>query len=545
MTQLKPSQNTSSSSIQANDSLEWDRTKNLIDTLEDLRKLYSKLPSYSQQGQTISYETMVRLSRRVASYLQNHPDLRRGDRIAIQLPNTLLYPVIAWGILQAGMVIVNLNPQYTAKETEKQLLDADVSAWFIADISAHLLDGVRPKIRCPLVVVCKLFDLHPWAQRNVYQFVLRYKRKAIRPFSKDRTVSFRKILQEGTSKPWVKPEIKASDLAMLQYTGGSSGVHMGAMLSHANIVANMYQLNHFLSDNIVRGKEILIAPLPIYHIFSFTVHCAATLLSGSHNVLILDASNISGMIAELKKWNFTIITGVNTLFFALMRLPSFKTIDFSHMKFAIAGGMKLDPLVAKKWEDLTNAPILEGFGMTELSPVASWNPKDDNRLGTIGKPIPETEMRLTDRDDNVISTPDSEGELWVRGPQVMQGYWQQPKQTAIHIDSNGWMRTGDLATFDADNYWTITGRKKRMILVSGFNVYPQEVEAVLNSHPDVLSSKVVGRMHPVNGESVKAYVVLKKQGLSANDLKAFCKTELTSYKLPKQIEVVANLPEKE
>lgn len=543
MTQSKPSIKISSPPSEK--PLEWDRTKTLIDTLEELRKLYAKLPAYSQEGQTLSYERMIRLSRKVASYLQNHPELKQGDRVAIQLPNILLYPVIAWGVLQAGMVIVNLNPQYTARETQKQLKDADVRAWFCADITAHLIEEVRSSIHCPLIVVCQLFDLHPWAQRNIFQFVLRYKRKAIRPFSKQRILAFRKVLREGSSKTWKKPDVKASDLAMLQYTGGSSGVHMGAMLSHANIVANMYQVDHFLSDNIVKGREILIAPLPIYHIFSFTVHCAVTLLSGSHNVLILDASNIPGMIKELKRWKFTAITGVNTLFFALMRLPSFKTIDFSNLKFAIAGGMKLDPLVAQKWEDLTGAPVLEGFGMTELSPVASWNPKADNRLGTIGKPMPATEMRLTDDEENVISTTDTEGELWVRGPQVMQGYWKHPEQTEMHIDSNGWMRTGDLASFDAENYWTITGRKKRMILVSGFNVYPQEVEAVLNSHPEVDSSKVVGRMHPVNGESVKAYVVLKKQGLSQNDLKAFCKTELTSYKLPKQIELVAKLPENE
>ena len=523
----------------------WDKDKTLIDYIEDVRGRFADLPAYSQQGQTITYDQMLKLSRKVAVYLQNQRALKPGDRVAVQLPNTLLYPVLAWGILQAGMVIVNLNPQYTIRETERQLRDADVRVWFCADICAHLIEDVRIHLNCPLVVVCKLFELHPWAQRNIYQFVLRYKQKAIKPFAKHKIVSFRKVLRDGSFRPWVKPDLKASDLAMLQYTGGSSGVHMGAMLTHANLVANMEQVNHFLSDGVQPGKEILIAPLPIYHIFSFTVHCAVSLLSGSHNILILDASNIPSVIAELKRWKWTCITGVNTLFFALMRLPSFKEVDFRSFKFAIAGGMKLDPLVARKWEEITGGPILEGFGMTELSPVASWNPKHDNRLGTIGQAMPQTEMRITDALDNVIHSPDTGGELWVRGPQVMKGYWGHPEQTERHIDKDGWMRTGDIASFDNDNYWKIIGRKKRMILVSGFNVYPQEIEKVLAKHPDIRQSLVVGRMHPVNGEAIKAYIVPNKQGLTAAELREFCKKELTSYKLPKQFEFVERLPEDE
>lgn len=523
----------------------WDKNKTLITYIEEVRGRFADLPAYSQQGQTITYDQMLRLSRKVAAYLQHHPRLKPGDRIAVQLPNTLLYPVLAWGILQAGMVIVNLNPQYTMRETERQLKDADVRAWFCADIAAHLIEDVRVHLNCPLIVVCRLFELHPWPQRNIFQFVLRYKRKAIKPFAKHKVISFRKLLREGGSKTWVRPKIQADDLAMLQYTGGSSGVHMGAMLTHANLVANMEQVNHFLSDSISVGKEILIAPLPIYHIFSFTVHCAVSLLSGSHNILILDASNIPALIGELKRWKWTCITGVNTLFFALMRLPSFREVDFRSFKFAIAGGMKLDPLVAKKWEEITGGPILEGFGMTELSPVASWNPKLDNRLGTIGKAMPQTEMKITDASGRMIETPDTGGELWVRGPQVMKGYWQRPDQTAGHMDKEGWMRTGDLASFDKDKYWRIIGRKKRMILVSGFNVYPQEIENVLISHPDISGARVVGRMHPVNGEAIKAYVVSRKQGLTAADIREFCKKELTSYKLPKQFEFVEQLPEDE
>ena len=376
--------------------LSWDTSRTLIDAFADLGREFAELPAYSQSGQTISYKELLRLSRRVAAYLQARPDLAKGDRIAVQIPNTLLYPVVAWGILQAGMVIVNLNPQYTLRETLRQMRDAEAKAWFCADICAHLIEGVRQEWPIPLVVCCRLFELHPWPQRNIYQFVLRYRRKAIKPYSEYQILAFRSLLRQSSAKGWTKPDLGPDDLAMLQYTGGSSGIHMGAMLSHGNLVANMRQVQQFLAEQGQFAQEVLIAPLPLYHIFSFTVHCAASLLSGCHNVLILDGSNIKGFVSELRRVKFTIITGVNTLFYALLRLDSFKTIDFRGLKFSIAGGMKLDPEVGKSWESLTGSPILEGFGMTELSPVASWNPKAANKLGTIGKPMPSTEMRLTD-----------------------------------------------------------------------------------------------------------------------------------------------------
>lgn len=523
--------------------LTWNPSRTLIDAFSEFTEKFAKLPAYSQSNQTLSYADLARLSRTVASYLQSRKDLKPGDRIAVQIPNTLLYPVLAWGILQAGMVLVNVNPQYTARETLRHLEDSEAKAWFCADIAAHLIEEVRKSYDLPLVVTCRLFELHPWPARNIYQFVLRYRRKAIKPYSAHRVIAFRTVLKEGSKQTWTKPDIQAHDLAMLQYTGGSSGTFMAAMLTHENLVANMEQVKYFLSQQAPLNHEILIAPLPLYHIFSFTVHCAASLLVGSHNVLILDASNIKGVVAELRRVKFTVITGVNTLFFALLRLESFKSLDFRPLKFSIAGGMKLDPEVARKWENLTGSPILEGFGMTELSPVASWNPLEGNKLGTIGKPMPLTEMRLTDSQGELIHAPGEAGELWVRGPQVMAGYWKKPEETKKHIDSEGWIRTGDLASFDEENYWKIVGRKKRMILVSGFNVYPQEVEAVLRSHPDVTDAHVIGKDHPVSGESVKAYIVTKNQDLTVHALRDYCKRHLTSYKLPKHIEVVPKIPE--
>lgn len=520
----------------------WDQSLTLIDAFFKFTEEFGPDPAYTQAGRTLSYKDLRDYSLAISSYLQSREDLSPGDRIAVQIPNTLLYPIVAWGIINAGMVLVNFNPQYTFRETLKQLKDSGAKAWFCADISAHLIKAVRKECDIPLVVTGRLFELHPWPKKQIYQFVLRYRRKAIKPYSQHRILAISSLLKKSRAKAYRKPEVTPETLAMLQYTGGSSGTHMGAMLSHRNLVANMEQVRAFLKDETRVSRETLVAPLPLYHIFSFTVHCAASLLMGSHNILILDASQIKSVVRDLKDVPFTVMTGVNTLFYALMKLEAFRSLDFRSLKFCIAGGMKLDPDVARKWEELTGKPILEGFGMTELSPVASWNPLGKNKLGTIGKALPLTEMKALDEEGQTIVRPHTAGELWVRGPQVMQGYWNRPEETEKHLDREGWMRTGDLASFDEDGYWKIVGRKKRMILVSGFNVYPQEVEDVLKSHPDVVDAYVVGKEHPVNGEAVKAYVIGKSDSLSVHDLRLFCKEQLTSYKLPRQVELVAKIP---
>lgn len=521
----------------------WNPEATLLDYIDQALQIYGNNPAYSQEGQTLSYREMIVKSRAIAAYLQQHPGLKPGDRIAVQLPNTLLYPVIAWGVLQAGMIIVNVNPQYTARETLKQLQDADVRAWFCADVSAHLLEEVRPELNCPLVVVCRLFDLHPWPQRNLFQFVIRYKRKAIKPYARHQVISFRKLLRDAARKVWKRPEPRPHDIAMLQYTGGSTGVLKGAMLSHSNLIANLEQVSQFLEQSsFIRGQEVVIAPLPIYHIFCFTVHCASSLITGMHNILILDATQFSSLIRELSRWPFACITGVNTLFHGLMRFESFRKLPFHHLKYAIAGGMKLEPQVARLWEEVTGKPVLEGFGMTELSPVASWNPPLANRIGTIGKPMPWTEFRIVDDDGRTLAAPEAIGELQVRGPQVMVGYWHKPEETIQHLSPDGWMRTGDLASFDIDGYWKIVGRKKRMILVSGFNVYPQEIEGVLLQHPDVVACQVFGVHHPINGEAIKVQIVSRNKELKAQDIRDYCKKNLTSYKIPRQIEFHESLP---
>ncbi len=522
--------------------LGWDTKRTLIDAFETFTKDHAKEPAYTQNSQTISYETLKEKSRRIAAYLMALPGMKKGDRVAIQVPNTLAYPVLAWGIIQAGMVIVNLNPQYSPYETKKQLADSGANVWFCSELSAHMIEEIRREISLTQVIVAPLFALHFWPKRLVFDWIVRRRKKLIRPYSQNDVSDLTTILRQAKSRDWQRPFLAANDLAMLQYTGGSSGTFMGAMLTHANLVANMEQVRSFLSSQGQSAKEVLIAPLPLFHIFSFTVHCAASLLTGSHNILILDATQIKSVAEEMKKYRFTIITGVNTLFYALLRLESFKSINWSDLKFAIAGGMKLDPEVARRFETATGQPILEGFGMTELSPVASWNPKTKNKLGTIGKALPATEMELRSDDGQRITSPNTPGELWVRGPQVMQGYWQREEETRYHKDAEGWMRTGDLAEFDEEHYWKIIGRKKRMILVSGFNVYPSEVEAALKSHPAVLDAKVVGRPHPVNGESVKAYVVSRQGELSMATLRDYLKSFLTPYKIPKSIDFVTELP---
>lgn len=521
----------------------WNPEATLLDYIDQALHLYGHNPAYSQEGRTLTYRELIVASRSIAAYLQHHPALKAGDRIAVQLPNTLLYPVIAWAIIQAGMVIVNVNPQYTERETLKQLQDADVRAWFCADIAAHLVERLRPELACDLVVVCRLFDLHPWPQRNLYQLIVRYKRKAIKPYARHQVISFRKLLREAKRKVWKRPPANPRDLAMLQYTGGSTGVLKGAMLSHGNLIANLEQVSQFLEDSsFIRGREVVIAPLPIYHIFCFTVHCASSLITGMHNILILDATQFGSMIQELKRWPFACITGVNTLFHGLLRFESFRNLSFENLKYAIAGGMKLDPQVARLWEEVTGKPVLEGFGMTELSPVASWNPPRANRIGTIGKPMPWTEFRLVDDDGRAIVAPETAGELQVRGPQVMVGYWHKPEETMKHLSPDGWMKTGDLAAFDIDGYWKIVGRKKRMILVSGFNVYPQEIESVLLQHPDIADCRVLGVHHPINGEAVKAQLVSRNKDLKVQDIREYCRKNMTSYKIPRQIEFHDALP---
>ncbi|MDQ3230354.1 MAG: AMP-binding protein, partial [Pseudobdellovibrionaceae bacterium] len=475
------------------------------------------------------------------AFLQSLPQLQPGDRVAVQVPNILAYPVIAFGIIKAGFVLVNTNPLYTPRETQRQLVNADIKVWFVAETAAHMVPMLSHELNDPTVVVCELFTLQPRWRRWGLHFHLHYRKRAVADYPRRSYLTLDKVLRLGKRQTWTKPNVSPQDLMMLQYTGGSTGVLKGAMLTHANVVSNMHQVLLFLSQSIHRGRETIIAPLPLYHIFAFTVHCGMPLLAGTHNVLILDPTALRILFKELVRYPFSAMTGVNTLFYSLLRMDSFRAMDFSRLRFAIAGGMKLDPKVARHWEDVTGRPLLEGFGMTETSPVACFNPPDANRIGSIGQPVPGTGMKLVNLQGHDIDLPHTPGELWIRGPQVMLGYWRNPEETARHLTADGWVKTGDIATFDEDGYWFIVGRVKRMILVSGFNVYPSEVEDVIRLHPDVIDCEASGVPHAITGEIVKVRVVSRNKTLKAQDIREHCRRFLTSYKLPKHVEFVDSL----
>ncbi len=502
---------------------------------------FGQRPAFSQFGCTLSFQQIDRLSEAVAAYLQSLPGVKPGDRVAIQVPNILAYPVIAFGIIKAGMVIVNTNPLYTPRETERQLKDAEIKVWFIAETSAHIVPLLHKSLQEPTVVICDLFAIHPRPKQWLMEFYLRHKRRAVAAYPRSKYIALQKVLSRGQRLRWQRPKLSGDELVMLQYTGGSTGVLKGAMLSHRNLATNIEQVRSFIAGSFRAGQEIIIAPLPLYHIFAFTVHCGTPLLTGAHNILILDPTALGALIKELSRWPFTAITGVNTLFYSLLRADSFRRLNFSSLRFGIAGGMKLDPKVAQHWQEVTGCPLLEGFGMSELSPVASFNPPDANRIGSIGKPVPGTSMKLVDAQGADILSPDTAGELWIKGPQVMQGYWKNPQETAQHLTADGWMRSGDLATFDRDGYWFIVGRVKRMILVSGFNVYPSEIEDVIRLHPDVVDCAVLGIPHAVTGEIIKARVISKNKELKAQDIREHCRLYLTTYKLPKHVDFVESL----
>jgi long-chain acyl-CoA synthetase len=513
----------------------------MLDCLAAAVHDFADRPAYSQFGRTLSFREMDHLSSSVAAWLQSLPDVKPGDRVAVQLPNVLAYPVIAFGIIKAGLVLVNTNPLYTPRETQRQLLNADIKVWFVAETAAYIVSMLAHELKDPLVVICELFTLQPRWRRSAMNFQLRYRRRAVAAYDRGHHPTLDKVLRLGRKRPWVKPNVKPDDLMMLQYTGGSTGVLKGAMLTHANVVSNMHQVLNFLGANVERGKETIVAPLPLYHIFAFTVHCGMPLLAGTHNVLVLDPTALSLLLKEMQRYPFSAMTGVNTLFYSLLRMDNFRAMDFSRLRFAIAGGMKLDPKVARQWEDVTGKPLLEGFGMTETSPVACFNPPNANRIGSMGKPVPETELKLVDFEGRDVLTPHTPGELWIRGPQVMQGYWRNPEETARHLTRDGWVKSGDLATFDEDGYWFIVGRVKRMILVSGFNVYPSEIEDVVRLHPDVIDCEVIGQPHAVTGEIVKVRVLSRNKALKPQDIRDHCRRFLTSYKLPKHVEFVDSL----
>ena len=470
-------------------------------------------------------------------------DTASDDAVAIMMPNLLQYPVALFGALRAGATVVNVNPLYTARELRHQLKDSGAKTIVILENFAHVLGEVLADTAIENVIITGVGDLLKFPKSQIVNLVVKHIQKRVPPYAIPSHSSFRQILTSGRKKPFVGPSLSSEDLAFLQYTGGTTGVAKGAMLTHRNMVANMLQVSAWCASKMDPGKEIIISALPLYHIFCLSVNCLSYMHIGGHNVLITNPRDIPGFVAELRKWKFTAITGINTLFNALLNHEEFCKLDFSPLRFAVGGGMAVQQSVAERWASVTGQPILEGYGLTETAPVVCVNPPDLSEFnGTIGMPVPSTEMSI--RDDNDKELPVGQpGELCIKGPQVMKGYWNQPEETAHAITQGGWFHSGDIATVDEQGFFRIVDRKKDMILVSGFNVYPKEIENVIAMHPAVSEVACIGVPDNVCGEAVKVFIVCKPgANVSAEEITDHCRKNLTRYKVPTRVAFMDDLP---
>jgi long-chain acyl-CoA synthetase len=521
-----------------------DQYPSLVAVFHDACKRFKTKPCFTSMGVTLSYDDIERLSGEFANFLRRDLGLAKGDRIGLQMPNILQYPVALFGALRAGLVVVNTNPLYTAREMEHQYRDAGVKAIVILANFAQNLQQIFPSLSKDTelkVIVTELGDLFPTPKRILINAALKYVKKLVPEYDLPHSVSFRNALARGRRHRGADAELKGDDLAFLQYTGGTTGVSKGAMLTHRNVVANLLQCYAWMSYRLEPGNEAIVTPLPLYHIFSLTVNCLLFMKTGGENILVANPRDIPAFIKLLRTTPFTVLTAVNTLLNGLMNHPEFGRVDFAKLKITVAGAMALQRPVAERWLKLTNTPVAEGYGLTEASPVVCCNPIDGTaRLGSIGLPFPSTEIRLCNDEGQDVPAGEP-GELVVRGPQVMQGYWNRPDETAGML-RDGWLWTGDIAQMDEDGFFKIVDRKKDMILVSGFNVYPNEIEEVIASHPAVLEAGAIGIPDEKSGEAVKVVVVKRAQAVTAEELIQFSRTYLAGYKVPKQIEFRTELP---
>ena len=527
--------------------IDADRYGSIPDLVANVLGKYTDKPAYHNFGYSMSYAELDRHSRNFAAFLQSLPGMKKGERVAIMSPNLLQYPVALIGILRAGMTVVNVNPLYTPRELEHQLKDSGAKAIVIVENFANTLQQVIAKTPVEHVVTTQLGDLLPLPKRWIVNFVVKTVKKMVPDWRIDGAVSLRAALERGAGAALESVSLAHEDIAFLQYTGGTTGLSKGAMLTHRNILANIAQAGAWIGGNLKEGEEIVISPLPMYHIFCLTTTLYFMSL-GVVNVLITNPRDLPAFVEELKKWKWSVLTGVNTLFNGLLNTPGFGELDFSALKVVVGGGAAVQKRVAEKWQQVTGHYLTEAYGLTETSPAASINPLGTPWNGTIGLPISSTEFSIRDDDFNELpawtGTGDIEkctGEICIRGPQVMKGYWQLPEETAkvLHY---GWLKTGDVGHINAKGYVTITDRKKDMILVSGFNVYPNEVESVVAMHPGVLECAAVGVPDDKSGEAVKVVIVKKDPNLSKESVIEHCKRELTGYKVPKHVEFRDSLP---
>ena len=502
---------------------------------------HADLPAFSCFGKTISYGEVDDLSRRFADYLLTETSLQPGDRIAIQLPNILQFPIVFFGATRAGLVVVNTNPLYTKNEMLHQFKDSGVKGIVILENFCDKLEHIIDETEIESVVVCRLGDLQSPTKGFLINAGAKYVRKMVPAYNLPAAVYFSKTIKSPPLSADYPGSGSSNDVALILYTGGTTGFAKGAMLSHNNLIANMMQLRARCLLVIEDRKENILAPLPLYHSYAFLLHCLAMPLAGNHNILVTNPRDIAGLIKLWKGQPISGFVGINTLYLALLRHKAFSALDFSSMKFCGAGGMAMTTSVAEEWHETTGCEIFEGYGLTECSPVVSVNIPGQVKLGTAGPPVPETELKVVD--ENGVEVAQGErGELWVRGPQVMLGYWEQKEASAEVITADGWFKTGDYVEIAEDNYVRSVDRKKDMILVSGFNVFPNEVEDWVNGHSDILESAAIGVPNERTGESVKLFVVSEGAKLSDEDIIAHCKEGLTAYKIPREIVHVDDLP---
>ena len=521
--------------------IDMSRYESVLQIFDESCARFADRPAFTCMGKTITYGQLEEKSRYFAAYLQNNTDLKEGDRIAIQLPNTLMFPVAVFGALRAGLVVVNTNPLYSEREMEHQFNDSGARAIVVLANMARSVQKVLRLTNLKHVFVTELGDMHPFIKRHAINKVVKYVKKMVPAYRLPYAIPFRKALHLGRKGHWVPTRAKLDDIAILQYTGGTTGVAKGAMLSHKNLVANMLQARGVIDSVLNEGGETVVAPLPMYHIYTFTVNCMVMMEQGNHSLLITNPRDLPNFVKELKNNHFTGFVGLNTLFVALCNRDDFKALDFSSLKLTISGGMALTKTAAEQWKAVTGSDIAEGYGLTETSPVATFNPLRAIQLGSIGKPVGSTEIKVIDENSRSLATGEA-GELCIRGPQVMKGYWQQPEETAKVLTADGWFRTGDVAVIQNDGYVRIVDRKKDMINMSGFNVYPNEIEDVIASHPDVLEVAAIGVPDEKSGEAVKVFIVSRSGNLTVKEVREWCKKRLTAYKVPRHFEFRDELP---
>jgi long-chain acyl-CoA synthetase len=516
--------------------------ESLVEMFEQSVQKYADQPAFMNMGSVMTFRKLEERSRAFAAYLQNELKLQKGDRVALMMPNLLQYPVALFGILRAGCIAVNVNPLYTPRELEHQLNDSGATTIVIVSNFANTLEQIVDKTPVKHVVLTSLGQMLPRAKGTIVDFVVKYVKGMVPKYDLPGAISMRQALRKGRRLQYVKPFMSGDDIAFLQYTGGTTGVAKGAILTHRNMIANVLQAKGAYGPVLSPGRELVVTALPLYHVFALTVNCLLFVEMGGRNLLITNPRDIPGFVKELQKHPFTAITGVNTLFNALINNEDFHELDFSNLRLAVGGGMAVQRSVAERWQKTTGCYLLEGYGLTECSPLVAAYPHDLVEYnGSIGLPVPSTEVRIVDEEGNALANTET-GELQVRGPQVMQGYWQRPEATKDTINEDGWLSTGDIVKFDDEGFLHIVDRKKDMILVSGFNVYPNEIEDVVALHGKVLEVAAIGQPHEVSGELVKIYVVKRDPSLTKDEVITHCRQHLTGYKVPKLVEFREDLP---